>query len=440
MRSKFWTIFNWGFLVVVTLVAVWVVFGFPQNVKVDNENFSIPPKGCVDVNSIDKFEYQACYDASSKMIFLKADRGVANYPVDRLLISFVDLSSQFFNLKDIPTIGLEKAYKIPAKKNPGSMNIRLGVAENFSSSTCGGKNVFVDYCPAGTSGKGVGVSISPIEGVGLNDFIEIKDLPKLDSDIVSMSLVEKESIWKSTCDSSWNCGEWGICDNGVQRRDCMDSSGCAVSTDFPVSVRRCDGSCVENWQCKWSGCENGVSSPICNDLNNCGTSFNIPKKLSCVEEGKCSPDVVCSSWTECETNYNFNDLVGADKLTKIGGVKTRVCTDLKGCIDTEKESKSCSVSVDIYTKKFEKCGDSYVGVYNVLDNSTLAILKRGSMDNNYLNIYFGTQDGIYCDYCFDGKLDGDEDDVDCGGSCKICVSKSVEQKSWWRFLFDNFVG
>ena len=42
------------------------------------------------------------------------------------------------------------------------------------------------------------------------------------------------------------------------------------------------------------------------------------------------------------------------------------------------------------------------------------------------------------DYCFDGEMNGDEEDVDCGGSCKSCVVYIYEEKRWWDFLFDFF--
>ncbi len=437
MVSKVWTFVNWGVLAVVTLAAIWMVWDLPKNVDDENISFniSIPSGECVDVVAEDEFEFEACYDASSESIFLKTIRGKAAYKISQLSVSFVDLSSQSYDLEDVPEAGSNKAYKILAKKNPGSVDVRLGVVKDFSGFVCGGKSVFVDYCPAGTGGEGVGVSISPIEGVSIKDFIEVEDLPDFDSDIVVMDLVEKEAIWESTCKSNWDCGEWEICSEGVQRRSCNDLSNCAISTDSPISAQRCDGACVENWECEWSGCESGFSVPKCKDLNGCGTSFGVPEKLSCDKGGKCSPDVSCSDWAKCDVDYDFVDLIGSDKIIDLEGSMSRVCVDKKGCVATSKEEKACSVSVDIYTKRFERCGDSYIGIYDVLNDETLAVLKDGGGSEFYLNIYFDEASGVYCDYCFDGVMNGDEVDVDCGGSCRECQEEVVVKKKWWQSIF-----
>ena len=436
MESKFWAVVNWGVLTIIILGAVWMIWGFPQDEE-DVVDVGFGPSGdCVDVSEEDGFGYEACYDAYSEMIFLKVSRKNATYDVDEVSVSFVDLASQFYDLDDVPGAGEEKAYKILAKKNPRSIDVRLGLALGFSGLSCGGKSVFVDYCPVGTGGEGVDVSISPIEGVGISDFIEIEDVSDFDSDVIVMDLVEKESIWGSVCRSDWRCGKWEACEDDVQRRSCRDTNDCFVPIDSPVTVKNCDESCIENWECDWTGCEDGFSTPDCRDVNSCGTSFNAPKKLACEEEGKCSPNVVCSDWTGCDVDYDFVDLVGADQIMQLEGSKSRVCVDKRGCVATQKEEVICSIGVDIYTKRFERCGEGYVGIYDVLDDSTLAILKEGGREKLSLNIYFDDQDSVHCDYCFDGEMNGDEEEVDCGGSCRDCVVEIViEKKSWWEYIF-----
>ena len=48
------------------------------------------------------------------------------------------------------------------------------------------------------------------------------------------------------------------------------------------------------------------------------------------------------------------------------------------------------------------------------------------------------RDSEFCDYCFDGVMDGDETGVDCGGSCQKCSEKfkrvDFEKRGW----FDRF--
>jgi hypothetical protein len=435
MRSKIWSIVNWGILLVVFLVAGWMVWSSQSGGYSEVKDTSFVPEECVDVEELDGFEYEACYDAYSETIFLKVSRSKGDYDVEGLEIYFVDLVSQSHVLEDVPGAGENRAYKILAKKNPKSINIRLDVAGILVGAVCQPKGIFIDYCPTGTSGSGVNVSISPISGIGFTDFVEIEDVSGFDSDIVSMDLVEKEEAWESVCKSNWDCGEWGACEDSVQRRNCRDLNNCGIPTGFPASTRGCDGSCFENWECEWDACKDGFSVPVCSDLNDCGTSYDVPKKLPCEERGSCLPDISCDEWTKCDVDYNFLDLVGYDEISQIDGTRTRVCVDKKGCIAVQKEEEVCSVSVDIYSERFEKCGENYIGVYDSLDNSTLAILKQGGEDNPYFNIYFNEQDSVYCDFCFDGVMNGDEEDVDCGGSCRECEVLVYEEKSWWEFVF-----
>lgn len=441
--KKFWAFVNWGVLLVVILAAIWMIWGFSQAEDAEDLEVFVPVRQCVSVEDIENINYEACYDASSEMIFLKMGRKNINYQINKATVSFVGLVSQSYDFVDIPMADESGAYKFSSKKNPGSLNIKLDVVRNSSEWICGGKNVFVDYCPTGTGGVGVDVLISSIGGVGIVDFVEIEDFTNfgdftdVDSDIIVTDLADKEKIWESQCKSNWDCGEYEVCENGVKRRDCKDTENCLIPTNSPIRVQRCDGTCIEDWGCEWSACKNGVSVPKCNDVNKCGTSYNIPKELSCEARGECIPDVVCGGWTECSVDYNFLDLVESDGISQLTGSKTRSCIDKEGCVSTQKEEQACSVSVDIYTKKFERCGEVYIGIYSILDDSVLAILKEGSEDKPSLNIYFDDQESIYCDYCFDGVMNGDEDDVDCGGSCKKCkVEVYYEEKHWWDFLFD----
>ena len=81
----------------------------------------------------------------------------------------------------------------------------------------------------------------------------------------------------------------------------------------------------------------------------------------------------------------------------------------------QQEVRECSIGVDIYTKRFSKCGEDFIGVYNRLDNDLIARITEGTDENPYLNINLDdNRDDSYCDYCFDGKQNGDEDGVDCG--------------------------
>ena len=230
-------------------------------------------------------------------------------------------------------------------------------------------------------------------------------------------------MWDSLCDSVWSCSPWEECANGVSKRTCEDRNKCFVSTEVPDTVRYCDGTCVEDWECKWSSCSNGFTTPDCSDLNRCGTKFDEPQELECNSGNSCIPHIVCEAWSECSVDYNFLDLIG-EEITEVTGTKRRICKDLSLCSESISETRECSVGVDIYTKKINKCGTEYVGVYNKLNNELIARIEQGTNNNPFLNLYLDyNEEGIYCDYCFDGVMNGDEEEVDCGGGCRVCEEK-----------------
>ena len=394
---------------------------------------------CIDVNNVASFIYDACYDAYTKNILLEVRRGTDYYNLRNFKFSFFDFSQQSYILEDVPVVGGVKAYKIPAEKNPENIDVILGVVKDFSAPICvNPRKIFVKYCPDGISENGIDVSISPFKETEVDDFVDVVKYSRESSDVLSLDLVEKERIWKSQCESRWDCSSWEACEDGVQKRECNDLKECFIPTDLPETVRSCDGSCEENWECEWSKCSGGLTTPTCRDLNSCGTEFDVPVPLECGGRNSCTPDIECSEWSECNVDYNFLDLVGG-AVTNLEGSKSRVCRDLNKCgLDTN-EVRSCSVGVDVYTKRIDKCGSSYIGVYDRLDNSLIASVEEGTENNPFLNINLDTElDSQYCPYCFDGVKSGDEEKVDCGGSCKACSEKykkiEFKKEGFWDSL------
>jgi len=425
-------------LILLVIVAIFSVFLFDLFF---GEPAS-PEEKCVDVNNDPSFVYDACYDAYSKNIFLKLKRAQDPYEINQLKVSFFDEAGQSYKLDDVPDRSDVGAYKIPALKNPQNIDVVLTVKKDFSKPVCeNSRRLFVTYCPTGIHGDDFDVTISPLPGVGVEDFIDIVRLIDQTSDIFSLDIVDRERIWKSQCASNWDCSNWEECVDGVQRRSCEDKKDCFIPTDVPDSVRYCDGACVEDWQCEWSECNGGYVTPTCVDLNKCGTSFKIPKKLECDVSKDCVQDVQCGDWTICNVDYTFDDLDSLDQIQELTGVKSRICVDENSCVPGKEESKTCSVSIDIYTDRFVKCGVGFIGVYNKLDGKLIARINEGSEDNPSLNIRLDDEDNsLYCDECFDGLMNGAEEGVDCGGSCISCEEKYKDTefvgKSWWTRFND----
>lgn len=438
MQKKLWVIVNAFVLFVLFVLIIGTIWSF----SFQEDKF--PLKECVEINKDPSFVYDACYDAYSKNIFLKAKRGFNNYKINTLDISFFDFIERSYKLSDVPNNGDFGAYKIPAEKNPRNIDIRLNIVNNLSLLICKEpKRVFVKYCPSSIDKKnvsknGINISVSPLDNVSFEDFIDVSGSGGQDSDIFSLDLINREKIWKSQCRSSWNCEEWEPCIDNIRKRGCEDTNKCYVSTDMPITVARCNNSCIEKWKCEWSSCNNDFTVPNCKDLNNCGTSYNIPKKLSCKTNNECVIDVKCYEWSNCEVKYSFMDLVG-NNIEDLYGVKSRVCIDKNNCINAKTEEEKCSIGVDIYTKQFVKCGESFIGIYDKLNNNLIVRIKDKTEINSYLSIYFRDEkDNEYCDYCFDGEMNGDEEEIDCGGSCKDCSDK-YKQIIFKESLWDKFM-
>jgi len=417
-------------LIIVTIFLVIMILNFAYDPSILDEE-----EDCVDVNKVASFVYDSCYDALTKTIFLEVRRGYDQYQLKGFEFSFFDFSDKSYEIADVPNTDDTKSYKIPAEKNPRNLDVRLNIRKDFSAPICEDpRTLFVKYCPPGIQQEGVNVSISPLNGEDIGDYIEVVKSPKQDSDVFSLSLVDKERVWKSQCESKWDCSGWEACEDGVRKRTCEDKNNCFIPTDMPSTAEYCEGGCQEKWECEWSKCAGGYTVPTCKDLNNCGTSYTLPQKLECTDGKGCIPDIQCDAWSECNIDYNFLDLVGG-RIEDIQGSKSRVCRDKAGCVSDRAETRSCSVSVDIYTKRFTKCGVEFIGVYDRLDNELIARIEEGTKDNPYLNIRLDGGDSIYCDYCFDGIQNGDEEGVDCGGSCEDCSDKyratTFKKKTWW---------
>jgi len=415
-------------LIVVLNLAIILLIVFALGAVIWMSYFSeqeiIEEEECVDVNSVSSFSYSACYDAYSKTIFIETERASDNYNVNFIDVSFFDINYQNYKLTDVPGLDDVRAYKINAEKNPFNLSLKLNIVKDFSSPICEAPRVVqVEYCPVFLNDEGLNAVISPFENITLDDFVDVSNY-SLGSDVFSFDLIGDDYAWDPKCHSKWECSEWEECIDDVQKRVCKDVNRCPVPTSTKKTVKYCNNTCIEDWSCEWSKCTGGVSVPRCTDLNRCGTSFDRPDKLGCKDlDSKCVPNIECGEWSDCNVDYDFVDLVG-DNIANLGGVMSRVCTDRRNCVPTQEEVKNCSLSVDVYTRTFDLCGESFVGIYDQLNNNLIARISENSEENYYLDIYLdGGEDSVYCDYCSDGEKNGDEEGIDCGGSCEDCSTK-----------------
>ncbi|MCW8966257.1 MAG: hypothetical protein OQK82_06195 [Candidatus Pacearchaeota archaeon] len=144
----------------------------------------------------------------------------------------------------------------------------------------------------------------------------------------------------------------------------------------------------------------------------------------------CSPAYVCGEWEDCNFFSRTDDILD-DKLI-FEGVRQRVCVDSAECVESFVESEKCNLSVPGKVQKAEWCGEDII---EILDgqNNTVGRIKTTKVINGHNRVdIFLVDTGLftYCDYCYDGEKNYDEESVDCGGAfCPKCIFM-VEYINW----------
>ena len=127
MQKKWVTWINISVIVIILLVLVYVALEF------SGEESILDAEECIDVNNVASFIYDLCYDAYSKNIFMEVRRSFDSYNVNNLKFSFFDFSDKTFDISDVPDNNDSRAFKIPAEKNPQTLNVVLDIVKAFSS-------------------------------------------------------------------------------------------------------------------------------------------------------------------------------------------------------------------------------------------------------------------------------------------------------------------
>ena len=372
---------------------------------------------CIDINNNTALKYGGCYDAFSQTIFFEIHNTNFVATQTKIQLGFFDYLQQLYTF-DIPSFNESSYQKIPSGINPLSAEIYL---ESTLDVYCDKPKIIqIDYCTADFSDS-QNISLELISKTNIDEFEFVGDSQ---NDRIQEDLIDVERIWRSICNSDWECDSWGSCINDIQKRECKDKNLCGIPIGRPPTVKYCNLDCVENWQCEWSSCNNGYTTAKCVDTNSCGTQINKPTKLPCNQ--RCTPDIECQGWGACEADYDFLTLTEGNFI--LSGKQKRECIDKNSCIASTFDLQDCSLTIDIYTKDLIKCGKAYISVYNSLDNRFIANIEK-SKSKDIVNIDLSSEKSLtYCDFCFNGILDGDEDQIDCGGSCQSCELLRVDKE------------
>ena len=322
MRKKTLIIILISILLFLSINIFFIYYSYKEESKTET---------CIDINNMDLFEYNACFDAFSGNIFFELKTIDNSYNVNQIDIQFFDFFDKSYLIKDLPRVSQSISFKIPAKRNPLTLKLFLS-SENINS--CSSPRYFsLNYCPAELSSGERNITLNLINNLSINDFLDIGNTTSSDS--VDSTFVNFEKVWESICEPKWVCGEWSDCVDDYQRRECFDEKNCYFKINIPQRVRSCNQSCIEKWTCTWSKCLNGFTVPTCVDENECGTIINKPQQIPC--DNECTPKIECTDWTSCNVDYNFLTL--SNKEYTYDGIQTRTSFDKNKCLSPTIEQK-----------------------------------------------------------------------------------------------------
>lgn len=223
----------------------------------------------------------------------------------------------------------------------------------------------------------------------------------------------------------WTCGNWSNCVNLEQTRKCI--SNC---DDERTEVRDCV--CIPNWNCtEFDACVNDTRTVVrkCTDLNDCGINLGRPEETKKCSIDDCGKHYVCGNWSKCNYNVDANDLFGGGDIV-YNGIMERVCVPAPGCGRNITERFGCKSGVEIEVKKGSVCGEAVVNLIDKNKNVPVTSISLESWYADMLDVSFIQEESQYCPHCYNGIKDSNEEETDCGGSCRACRAESWLSVMW----------
>lgn len=187
----------------------------------------------------------------------------------------------------------------------------------------------------------------------------------------------------AACTPDYQCGEWGVCSGEVQSRECID--------------RTCGGD-------------------------------NITERKLC--DNDCKPNIICEDWGSCVYTSSGENLFAGTFEFK--GMEIRQCVDVNSCVESFEETRVCVESSPVRFVKKEVCGKMVTSVLDEKSGKTVAIVDAEKKTNRKIVSISFIEEKYECIWCSNGVRDGDEQGIDCGGSCKKCVQKNTISYDYLR--------
>ena len=185
--------------------------------------------------------------------------------------------------------------------------------------------------------------------------------------------------------------------------------------------------CFPDYSCEeWGECDEGLRSRICKDMK-CGKRDLVERKF-CIED--CEPRINCKEWGSCIYTDKIEDLIQGE--IKFGGYRERLCEDVNGCVESFWEEGLCEESYKLDIKKIKKCGSEFLVVSDLASEKQVAKINLEQLKKRKLDLTFVLAESQYCPPCYNGKLDENEEKIDCGIDCKPC--KEQHFFPWYKLF------
>ncbi len=239
-----------------------------------------------------------------------------------------------------------------------------------------------------------------------------------DSDCTAPTIcIKSVGMEHGVCNKPPTCSSTdGIC---VSPYVCDASGTCTVphcgnlKKDSDETGIDCGGSCNACVSCSGNDscvapqtCSSGVCvSPRCQSTADCDMNH------VCSTEGNCVPVFVCGSDTQCNGKTCFE-----------GICKEKTCLADTDCLSTEYCDKTNNVCVDATCESNTECVSPKICIKQEGSKGMCNNPPPCTKPEDCAEPYTCNNEVCSLPMCGDGSKDGTETNLDCGGSCPVCIT------------------
>ncbi len=219
----------------------------------------------------------------------------------------------------------------------------------------------------------------------------------------------KNTTEATNCTFIWECENWSDCNANVKVRSCFNKENCTGALEKPTEIDSC------------------FMNDTIEEINE-GNNDSLEK-----------PNLKCEDWGECKASFSFEEVLKGRVIFR--GIQERKCYDSINSHDYKFERRECETKNQIAIKNVARCSKNYIEVYD-LNNTLISNVEVAGKVHKQLNVQFTNEEFNYCDYCYNGIKDYDEQGVDCSNnlnrSCPVCTTNTKLKNSGQKYRDNLF--